>query len=904
MPAMYYESCNIVDILMDVGMSGIGKTSLGKVDKAVFITSMLQKKEEKTVATTPSTPKDASSVSLQIPSLTATNYTTWAIKMEVVMDAQGSEEEDGEGDLGIAEDPVYGSGSGQKARLHTLKNEFELLKMKGESVDDFAGKLAGMVTKYNSLGSTIKDEDLVRKLLDLVPDKYLQLVASIEQYSDVDTMPFDEAIGRLKAYKDRLKLRHANQTNDNSLLLTKMENQSSSKGLGRGLSYGTRGRRDRGGRENWRGRGNTRGRGQRGGYGGYHEQRYNGKGKDKKHVRCFKCDQTGHYAWDCKGPKEKGDEVNLTQTPDEEPTLLLSVFGEETTKEVMLNEEKILPGMNKGELGMKSDMWYLDNGASNHMTSQREMFSMIDDSVTGQVRMVQQEIRDVYYIPALQSNIISLGQMTEASYKVEMMQDYLWLRDEMQRLVMKVQCSANRLYKITLKVSKPVCLVAKAGDEAWLWHARLGHVSFATLEAIGRNNLVAGMPAIKHPKQVCEGCMVAKQTRLPFPQETTWRASKPLELIHADLCGPITPSTMGGNKFFFLLVDDYSRYMWVYLLKSKNEAFLNFKKFKATVEKESELKVGTLRTDRGGEFVSKEFLQFCEDHGIKRQLTAPYTPQQNGVVERRNRTVMEVTRSFLKTMDVPETLWGEAVRHAVYILNRVSTRSVKDQTPYEGWRGKKPVTAMVYLGTEIESKAYRMFNPRTGRICVTRDVKFDEMKCWNWIKCSDPEKNSSAGWVQVRVQDGDHVGPEEESSADWSQNTPLTPTNQNLSPISLFDVAGTYSEGEQVLESGNSQEESSQTGDSVASSKYDDTPSRFRPLAKIYDSTMFYEVGVFSMFYNGKEMPKWINCKSKGPSISFTVPSSPKKLRGLNFLCIMEKLSALSFSGWCSWCSS
>ncbi|KAD4586296.1 hypothetical protein E3N88_23897 [Mikania micrantha] len=114
------------------------------------------------------------------------------------------------------------------------------------------------------------------------------------------------------------------------------------------------------------------------------------------------------------------------------------------------------------------------------------------------------------------------------------------------------------------------------------------------------------------------------------------------------------------------------------------------------------------------------------------------------------------------------------------------------------------------------------------------------MKRWNWTKCSDPEKNSSAGWVQVPVQDGDHAGPEGESSADWSQNSPLTqtPTNQNLSPISLFDVAGTYSEGEQVLESGNSQEESPQTGDSVASSKYDDTPPRFRPLAEIYDSTV------------------------------------------------------------------
>ena len=280
--------------------------------------------------------------------------------------------------------------------------------------------------------------------------------------------------------------------------------------------------------------------------------------------------------------------------------------------------------------------------------------------------------------------------MTEEGYKIEMLHQYLRVHDVHGRLVMKVQRSKNRLYKITLKTSQPICMATSIDDEAWLWHARLGHVNFRVMESMVEKGLVEGVPKIKHPTQVCDGCLVAKQVKQPFPKEAMWRASKPLELIHADLCGPITPQTLAGNRYFMLMVDDFSRYMWVHMLKSKDEAFATFKKFKAQVENESPYKVKVLRTDRGGEFTSQAFSEFCNKEGIKRQLTAPYSPQQNGVVERRNRTVLEATRSFLKTMSVPERLWGEAVRHAVYVLNRMPTKGVKNMTPYEGWKGKKP----------------------------------------------------------------------------------------------------------------------------------------------------------------------------------------------------------------------
>lgn len=148
--------------------------------------------------------------------------------------------------------------------------------------------------------------------------------------------------------------------------------------------------------------------------------------------------------------------------------------------------------------------------------------------------------------------------------------------------------------------------------------------------------LVLGLPMINVEKIICESCLRGKQARHSFLQSMSYRAAEVLELIHGDLCGPITPSTPGRNKYIFALIDDHSRYMWIILLKEKGEAFERFKKFKAIVEQETRRTIKTLQTDRDGEFTSLEFKEFCEKAGIQRHLTSPYTPQQNIVVERRN----------------------------------------------------------------------------------------------------------------------------------------------------------------------------------------------------------------------------------------------------------------------------
>jgi transposase InsO family protein len=232
--------------------------------------------------------------------------------------------------------------------------------------------------------------------------------------------------------------------------------------------------------------------------------------------------------------------------------------------------------------------------------------------------------------------------------------------------------------------------MSKMDEEAWRWHARYGHLNFRSLRELGAKKMVEGIPLIKRMEQVCDGCTLGKQHRTPFPQATTYRASAGLDLVHGDLCGQITPPTPGGKEFFLLIVDNYSRFMWLELLASKDEALSYFKKIKMAAEVEFGYRLKAFRSDHGGEFNSGAFVVFCNDHGIKHNTTTSYTPQQNGVVERRNQTVVEMAQCLLKTMQVPGRFWGEAVKVVVHILNRAPTKSLNGKTPFEAWFGKKP----------------------------------------------------------------------------------------------------------------------------------------------------------------------------------------------------------------------
>ena len=206
------------------------------------------------------------------------------------------------------------------------------------------------------------------------------------------------------------------------------------------------------------------------------------------------------------------------------------------------------------------------------------------------------------------------------------------------------------------------------------------------------------------------------------------------------------------------------------------------------MEKESGVSVCCLRTDRGGEFCSKEFDEFCRTHGIKRQLTASYTPQQNGVAERRNQTIMNLVRSTLTEKKMPKEFWAEGVRWITHILNRSPTAALENQTPEEAWSGIKPDVKhfkvfgcighvhipeakrtklddksrkCVFLGLSEESKAYRMYNPTSKKILVSRDVVFEESKSWDWGR-NDLEGANAEPEVLTWENDEENIGGEEE----------------------------------------------------------------------------------------------------------------------------------------------
>lgn len=228
-------------------------------------------------------------------------------------------------------------------------------------------------------------------------------------------------------------------------------------------------------------------------------------------------------------------------------------------------------------------------------------------------------------------------------------------------------------------------------------------------------------------------------------------------------------------------------------MKQKSEVFNVFKKFKAAVEKESGRVIKAMRTDRGGEFTSKEFQEFCEENGIRRPLTVPRSPQQNGVAERKNRTILDMARSMLKGKKLPKEFWAEAVACAIYLSNRSPTRSVWGKTPQEAWSGRKPGIShlrvfesvahvhipderrakledksekFIFVGYDPNSKGYKLYIPNNKKIVVSRDVVFDEEGQWDF----GPDENEYSFFPQFEEEETSG----EVQQGDTSQTSPTS----------------------------------------------------------------------------------------------------------------------------------
>jgi transposase InsO family protein len=203
-------------------------------------------------------------------------------------------------------------------------------------------------------------------------------------------------------------------------------------------------------------------------------------------------------------------------------------------------------------------------------------------------------------------------------------------------LVATAARTSSNIYVLS-EIGNEKCCLGKE-DESWLWHRRMGHMHFDNLVKVSKREAVREMPHITKPTNtLCKHCQQGKQTKTRFKSKE-YSTTKPLEIVHIDLVGPTTTKGLKGERYFMLLVDDYTRMTAVCFLKNKSEAFENFKIYKEMVENEMDSRIKCLRSDNGGEFTSKEFMDYYNNHGIKRQFFVARTPQQNGVVERKNRT--------------------------------------------------------------------------------------------------------------------------------------------------------------------------------------------------------------------------------------------------------------------------
>lgn len=650
----------------------------------------------------------------------------------------------------------------KQVRLQTLRGELESMRMKdNEKVTDYINRVLNVANQMKRNGEAVIESRLVEKILRTLTDKFENVVCAIEEARTLNTLTIDELSGSLEAHEQR-KMKRLESLEEALQVKTTIKEEKSmyvqqpyGRGRGRGSGRG-RGREEsipventNQNRPTWRGRGRGAGRVGRG-------SRLDGK--------CFNCGKYGHFARDCRSNKRLTENVNMAE------------------QEIDKGEEGVLLMAHKDGDSVSDTTWYLDTGASNHMTGYKHLFTELEEisggnvsfgdaskvevKGRGKIQFLQKNgqegaIEDVYYVPNMKANIISMGQLLEKGYTVDMRDRIMNLKDRKGRSVAQVQMARNRMFKLDLRKVSHKCLNVDVTDKSLLWHMRFGHLNFGGLAELTKKNMVHGLPEMNYPKQFCEGCVLGKHTRKSFQKKAKYRAKEPLETVHTDICGPITPSSFSGRRYFMTFVDDYTRKTWVYFLNEKSEALNAFKNFKAEVEKTIGLKVKALRSDRGGEYTSDLFKRFCEEERIRRFMTAPYSPQQNGVAERKNRSILDMVRSMLKSKDMPKEFWAEAVRCAVYLQNRCPHSNLEDLTPQEAWNGQKPTVShlrvfgsvsyahvpdqrrkkledkskkLVFIGYDEKTKGYRLYDPVEKKIIVSRDVEVNEASNWDWRK--------------------------------------------------------------------------------------------------------------------------------------------------------------------------
>ena len=419
----------------------------------------------------------------------------------------------------------------------------------------------------------------------------------------------------------------------------------------------------------------------------------------KKKGPCYQCGKYGHLKWECS--ESSGDQREWRRGDHKAGTVTDDSSDSDT---FVVGHEAFSVGMKCG--------WIVDSGATCHMCNYMSQFveyqslkkpekvtlgdgHCLDAVGSGTVELVvnlpdgkrkKLKLLNTLFVPGLSYSLISVSKASEAGMSTNFSDSGCTIINGKG----KVRACATRcgsLYFLQLEHTEQANAAATSES---VWHRRYGHLGTQSLRQLATESMVNGFDYDGSDTSFCEPCVEGKHHRSPFPTDGGRRAESSLELVHTDVCGKINAKSFSGAEYFLTFTDDQTRYSWVYLLKTKDEVFKRFQEWKAMVENELGKKLKVLRSDNGGEYTGKQFQEYLRSERVCHELTVPKTPQQNGVAERLNRTLMETVRTMLVESKLSQQFWGEAVSTAVYLKNRSPTIAVKGMTPFEALYGKKP----------------------------------------------------------------------------------------------------------------------------------------------------------------------------------------------------------------------
>jgi len=553
------------------------------------------------------------------------------------------------------------------SRLY-LRRKLYGIQYRGGSMNDHINAIMEVVSLLRGSGKPLEEEEIVAVLLVSLPESYSGLVTALEGRDEAD-LTIEYVTGKmLDEYQRRVESGESSNKNSEVALQTATANLKSSN---RTIS-------------------DTSEKGKR-----------IAKKVNKETRTCFFCSKQGHIKADCRSFRK----TQQNRCSSSEPEKM------STTAKVGVQSNHVTFSAKEEARAASTGAWYMDSGATSHMTNDRSFFTVLKDTnitifladgspvkaarigegrlackiTDSRVQMI--ELKNTLYIPQLDGGLLSVQKITEHGFQVVFKENTCTVYQGRQ-VVAKADKNGN-LFKLKKTEVETLAKLTREGTCIHLLHRRLGHRDLNAVKRLINEELATGVTITKcASKSVCEHCIKGKLAQAKFP-ESKQRASKPMRLIHSDLCGPMQTVTPSGNKYFLTLIDDYSRFTVTRLLKTKDEVPDVIKEYIAAMSVRFDRKPLALRTDNGREYVTTELTSFLRKEGIQHQLTVPYTPQQNGVAERKNRSLTESAKCMLLDADLDNRFWGEAVLTATYLQNRVISRSI-DKTPVELFTGERP----------------------------------------------------------------------------------------------------------------------------------------------------------------------------------------------------------------------